>query len=461
MITHDAKAGTGGLDGSIWFETTRPENNARAFNNTFGFFSNLYSAKASAADLLAMSVIVSHGACGGTTKIPFRYGRIDAPEAGPFGVPEASTPLKTTLDRFKQAGYSREEMILLVSCGHTLGGVHSIDFPEISKGDTNPYNDTVTHFDSSPHEFDNRIASEYTKGTTTNPLVIGANDTLNSDKRIFASDGNRTMKAMARKPSEFEAKCARVFSRMIDTVPGSVRLSSPIEAIDIKPYITELYLNDEGSISFIGRVRVRTTKGAKAGRDPSDLAVQLNYSNRRGKGNTVIETRKAGESAGLYGETFAWFQFGTTIDAAMGISKFNIQLTVPSRQKKVKYTNGGRGYPVDDSLIYQKKESCVSRTSVNGKRPMSVTAAVRQEKASNALEVQVVRLERRQGTLVRGLDRETIMFEATGEETNGYVFFKAPVELSTSAWSTTFDIVQRGKGGSKIEFIRTEACPRV
>ncbi|KAF4984873.1 hypothetical protein FZEAL_26 [Fusarium zealandicum] len=408
-----------------------------------------------------MSVIVSHSACGGITKIPFRYGRVDAAEGGPFGVPEADTPIDTTLARFEAAGYNKEDMIALVACGHTLGGVHSVDFPEISEGDTDPFNDTVTHFDSSPNQFDNRIATEYVNGTTTNPLVVGINETLNSDKRIFSSDGNKTIKAMAGKPSVFEAKCSNIFSRMIDTVPKDVRLSNPIEAIDIKPYITDLYLNSNDSLRFSGRIRVRTTKGADAGRDPNDLSAHLTYQNRLGKGNTVIETSQAESSTGLYGETFTWFEFATAIRATDGITKFDIHLTVPSRTNTTKYTNGGKGYPVDDTILYQRQTSCVARASVDGMRGLNVTAAVRQDQASEGLALDIVRIERKQGTLVRGLENERIMFEATGEKKNGYVFFTAPVQLATSAWSTTFDIVQQGGKGSKIEFIRTELCPRV
>ncbi|VUC37994.1 unnamed protein product, partial [Clonostachys rosea] len=33
MITHDSALGTGGLDGSIWFELDRAENGALAFEN--------------------------------------------------------------------------------------------------------------------------------------------------------------------------------------------------------------------------------------------------------------------------------------------------------------------------------------------------------------------------------------------------------------------------------------------
>ena len=38
-----------------------------------------------------------------------------------------------------------------------------------------------------------RSATEFISGTTANPLVVGLNDTTNSDKRIFAAEGNATM----------------------------------------------------------------------------------------------------------------------------------------------------------------------------------------------------------------------------------------------------------------------------
>lgn len=37
MATHDNKAGAGGVDGSIMFETDREENVGLAFANTLGF----------------------------------------------------------------------------------------------------------------------------------------------------------------------------------------------------------------------------------------------------------------------------------------------------------------------------------------------------------------------------------------------------------------------------------------
>lgn len=461
MITYDADAGSGGLDGSIWFELNRAENGGLAFNNTFNFFAYLYSTRASAADLLAMSVIVSHSACGGQTKIPFRYGRVDASQAGPAGVPEPHTSIGDTLRRFERAGLTQKEMIQLVACGHTLGGVHSVNSPHIVEGDSNIYNDTVVTFDQTAGSFDNRIAKEYVHGVTRNPLVVSANDTLNSDKRIFASDGNKTIGDLACHSSTFDAVCANVFSRIIDTVPKEVQLSDPIETIDIKPYIVELSLVTETTLNFTGRVRVRTTSGSEAGRDSADLSVHLTLYSRDGVELSTLDAKYAGEGAGLYGETFAWYEFRAVLGASKGPGKFDIRLAAPSTGKLEMFTNGGQGYPVDDSLLYQKAASCVSRTSSGGFRTAEITAAVRKEKSNAPLALDLVRIERRQGIVVRALEVERLYFQASGEEMGDWVIFKAPVQLATSAWSTSFDIVQEGRGASRIEFIRTELCPRV
>ncbi|CAG9944758.1 unnamed protein product, partial [Clonostachys rosea f. rosea IK726] len=245
MITHDSALGTGGLDGSIWFELDRAENGALAFENTFNFFAYLHSLRASAADLLAMSVIVSHS-------------------------------------------------------GH--------DHPDIVPGESGDrYNDTVVKFDTTDGEFDNAVAVEYLSGNTQNPLVVGKNETKNSDKRIFSSDNNATIFRLAGDNAEFEKTCAKVFERMIDTVPSTVELSQPIEPIDIKPYITDLYLNDNGKLVFSGRIRIRTTEGAAAGRLASDLDVQVHHAVRNKRWSCArINTTYAGDAQGLYGETFAW-----------------------------------------------------------------------------------------------------------------------------------------------------------
>ncbi|TDZ19794.1 WSC domain-containing protein [Colletotrichum orbiculare MAFF 240422] len=458
MATHDAAAGTGGLDASIFFELDRPENIGSAFNNTFGFFSSFHSIRASASDLLAMSVAVASFSCGGI-HIPFRAGRVDAQEAGPAGVPEPQTDLQATQDAFTKAGFSTEDMITMVACGHTLGGVHSVDFPEIVGVEADPNNDTVAHFDVEFSKFDNGVVTEYLDGTTKNPLVAGTNDTLNSDKRIFAADGNKTMQSMA-DPAAFQTKCADIFTRMIDTVPASVKLTDPIEPTDIKPYITGLSLNDGGNLTFAGQIRIRTS--AATGRDPNDLSVQLTYADRTGNGSTVITTRKAtfqgGSASGLWRESFHFWEFDTAISADTGISKFYIHVTKTSMNETITYDNAGNGYPMSDALLYQAKQSCIDTNAVDGKMPLAVTALVRKDRApasADGLTLDLVHRIARQGVIVPKLETETIDFESTGEERSGWAVYKAKGNLELAGWSTTFDIKLGGENPTEIAFQKT------
>lgn len=461
VATADVAAGTGGLDGSIWFELDRSENAGAAFNNTFSFFANLYSIRASAADLLAMSVVVANAGCGGA-RIPFRAGRVDALEAGPAGVPEPDTPLETTRARFAGAGFSEAEMISLVACGHTLGGVHSRNNAHITGLDPSP--DTVSKFDSTFDNFDSRVAAEYLRGNTTNPLVVGRNGTLNSDGRIFASDGNSTIEELGRTDEGFRTACAGVFTRMIDTVPEGVRLTEePIEAVDVKPYV-DLAYGGNGSISFSGWVRIRTTAGT--GRDTADLEVHLTYTDRNNGSATVdvpASLDSGGTTQGLWGETFAWYQFEASVPASSGISGFLIHLTTPSTGSTVVHQNGDRGYyPLDDSLLYQSSASCVNRTSVNNERTFTVTAMVREDRASDPVTMDLVRLVRRQGIVHRGLEVETVELSPVedGDAEGGYVVFQGTAQLATSGWSTSFDLVLGGEKEVRVDFLKTQSCPR-
>lgn len=101
-VTHDASTKIGGLDASIQYELDRPENLGAALNNTMGDLSGAYTIRNSAADLLALSLVMSVARCG-DMRVPLKLGRKDATEAGIKGVPEAHTDLNTTRKRFATA----------------------------------------------------------------------------------------------------------------------------------------------------------------------------------------------------------------------------------------------------------------------------------------------------------------------------------------------------------------------
>jgi catalase (peroxidase I) len=80
------------------------------------------------ADLFALGARTALDACGGP-EIGFRAGRVDNLTPGSFGVPSPEQDIQTHITTFSKMGFTREEMIALVACGHTIGGVHATSFP--------------------------------------------------------------------------------------------------------------------------------------------------------------------------------------------------------------------------------------------------------------------------------------------------------------------------------------------
>lgn len=443
MATHDAAAGTGGLDASIMFELDRAENPGSAFNNTFGFLNNFYSSRSSAADLIAMATVIATGACGGPS-VPFRPGRIDATEAGNPGVPEPQQGIDVHTQIFAKAGFNVSDMISMVACGHTLGGVHGEDFPEITGNGTVGH---VSRFEgnngTSFAKFDNVVVTQYLDGSSENPLVAGTNDTTNSDKRVFGADGNQTMNELA-DATVFQAKCADIFARMIDTVPSDVTLGDPLDPIDIKPYITLMALNSDGKIDFQGRIRVRVT--TSTGRDYNDLGVNLTYVDRTGASSpdvitTTRGTFQGGTSSGLNGEAFAWFEFATVLSPDSGISSFDVQLKTVSTGESTTFDNAGHGFPVQDTILYQQSQSCVNITDNDGTATITVSAAVRLDNANSTVALDLVHSIARQGVLLDALQTETTPLEQTEQIVGDYAIFSTQVPVRMDGSRTTFDLV--------------------
>lgn len=94
----------------------------------------------------------------GGPKIDYRGGRVDATEAGPPGVPEPQQSLESHTASFARQGFTPAEMIGLVACGHTFGGVQHTAFPDIVPASTSTNNtqgDVL--FDSTGSHFDNNM----------------------------------------------------------------------------------------------------------------------------------------------------------------------------------------------------------------------------------------------------------------------------------------------------------------
>ncbi|KAM0562921.1 hypothetical protein ACHAPJ_001761 [Fusarium lateritium] len=447
-ITHDKAKGTGGLDASIMFETHRDENKGAAFNHTLSELHEFVSPRSSGADMLALSLVASVASCGGQ-KVPLRMGRIDATQAGVAGVPKPEHKLNSAMAAFTKAGFTQQEMIALVACGHTVGGVHSTENPQIAGGKPSPSN--KPKFDSTSTEFDNVVVKEYLSSNGANPLVFGRNETTNSDKRIFGSDKNVTMTKM-KDPQTFQKTCATVFERLIDTVPSAVQLSEPIELVDVKPYVDKLEPAAKPSrIAFEGKVRVRTSKST--GRDPDTLQVSLSVLTKNNKRTTVKASRMlgGGQSFGFFDEVFTWYQFATEFDASAGLQAFDIHLQA-GKAKEVVLNNQGGGYPLQDKLLFVQAKSCLDSNVHDGNLTVTIEAAVRNDAIvkNQAPVIQMAHKISQPGALLPRISIQPSQMKVVKAKASpNYTHYTTNININANEASTTFDIQY---GSLKSEF---------
>ncbi|KAJ7805407.1 heme peroxidase [Mycena olivaceomarginata] len=371
MATHNIVDGTGGMDGSIRFseEQSRPEasgawflalavltsspfqNAGDGFSNTVGLLFLEVNRYISVADAFAVGAIQAIENCGGP-EIAFRGGRVDATGPNSPGVPEPQQDLDEHIASFARQGFTQSEMIGLVACGHSFGGVQHDPFPDIVPELNDPNNtQSVQHFDSTNVHFDNNIATEYISSTTQNPLVVGFNDTTNSDKRIFGSDGNATMLSFANSPDLFASTCATLFAKMLDTIPSGVQLTDVIRALPVKPDNVQLVL-DGDTLRLSGQLRLWNTTG------DVNRTVRVIWDDR--VGGTHNATLAAAQVDTNSPRTpAAWYSFPVlSLDAVAGIEI--MRFTVNGKLED----QDGVGFAVDDRVVFANT-SCRTSSSSN------------------------------------------------------------------------------------------------
>lgn len=277
----------GGMDGSLQFELNSGENVGQAFRATLDFMKDYHTRKTSIADLLSLGVYYASRACAGPS-VPIRGGRIDATEAlGAGFIPIPQDQPSGLENKFARMGFSLPEAVELTACGHTLGSVRTANFPTlVAPGDPVLDANGAVGVDSTPTRFDNMIAVEFVANNSTSPLVRGTTSQArrtNSDFKLYNYERNTTIRAMALDaPTDFNARCSRVFQKMIEVVPPGVTLTDPITPYFVKPVNPQLTLNSGGnSFQLTGFIRIRTT-GLSA--DPV-TGVSITYQDRNGGNN--------------------------------------------------------------------------------------------------------------------------------------------------------------------------------
>ncbi|KAK4467137.1 heme peroxidase [Cladorrhinum samala] len=464
MASFNRFSGKGGLDGSLQFELTRSDNLGTGFKTTLAFYANYVSSRASLADLIAAGVYASVRSCGGPA-VPLKLGRVDALQAvAQIGLtPQPENSASSFVRSFDNMGFSQVEMIQLVACGHTLGSVHSGEFPNIV-----PAAAGQIPFDSTRAAFDNRIAVEYVAQNTTNPLVVGAAVGLgrNSDFKVFSRDGNVTIATLT-DPIVFRNTCQTVLGRMIDAVPSDVTLTAPVAPYTVKPQDMQLTLETGGSTLLLtGRIRVRTTE--VSGSTITNLV--LTWKDRNG-GNSCGSLSSCSVTATMQGvatgfdDTFAMFPISATIPVSSGISSFIITIHRTDGSTET-YNNNGNEYPLTDAIILQKPQSCLIQESGQ----LTATALVRNDIGDIPVNLEVQYLTPRADTnnpvpLVNTATVGMVKGNCVGE----YTFYSASytvaggksynARLSVTAGQFTDDFNKAGiLGGTCSAFVGAAAC---
>ncbi|EFE33119.1 uncharacterized protein ARB_07870 [Trichophyton benhamiae CBS 112371] len=365
MATGNSFTGVGGLDASIVFELGGKggENIGAGFNTTLETYTPFFSTRSSMADLIALGVYTAVRSCGGPV-VQVRTGRIDATARGPIGVPQPENSQGTFINQFTRMGFNVSDMIAVTACGHTMGGVHASNFPQIVVPGSAP-NDFQL-FDSTV-SFDEKVAVDFVGGVAGNPLTstTAKRSQRDADMKVFTADRNVTIKALADQVT-FRSTCARVLQKMIEVVPSGVNLTAPIAPYEVKPGRLQLSLASNGStIAFTGEIRVRTTSRPVT----SISKVELVYKDRTGGsscGSCIITTEYKGTAEG-FDDSFAFYGFEARFPVETAISKFNVRVVLNTGETVVYNNNDEED---DNRLIISQK---VRKNANTGSVKLSVT----------------------------------------------------------------------------------------
>ncbi|EGR44548.1 Hypothetical protein TRIREDRAFT_112128 [Trichoderma reesei QM6a] len=456
MSTADVVAGTGGLDASIVFEMDRPENIGDAFQETLNIFKGNYNKRVSMSDLFALATVMAVGGCSdGKVIVPLKGGRVDAAGPGPSGVPEPQQDLPTHSASFAKQGFDTSEMIALVACGHTVGGVHGVDFPEIVPNPTptdGSKNDNTVTFDSTTDYFDNVVAKEFIANVSQNPLAFGQNETTRSDFRIFNADGGNMISQMATSNDFFLDTCNTMFESMINTVPGNVKLTD-INPLDVKPRKLTVTVNDDETLSVTGVIRVVDNLINGNG-----TRIIVHLSSRSGDPLPGVEaTTSRGQTGGCSypncGPSFTYYTFDSKIPSEHGISSFTVEIVDSQAGTNSIHGNGGAGFPLPDDVLPMFSLSSQGAMTIDGisQMQLNLTAAVLNAERFTNVSLVVPQPSNKSAPISPWTQEEVPMQPLSKVDGTNYTLYTGIWQSSgpTSAASThPFDIVAMGPHGT-------------
>ncbi|KAL0064075.1 hypothetical protein AAF712_008934 [Marasmius tenuissimus] len=353
-----------------------------------------------------MGTIFAYAHCGGPNhaSIPFRAGRVDAKSAGPPGVPEPQQDLQSHIESFRRQGFTQSEMIALVACGHTVGGVRKADFPTI-----------VTDKDFA---------------------LFNGDDQQRYTRKVLA-DGNN-----------FDNECASLIERMINTIPKGVTLTDPIVPIEYKVGKVRLFPSeDSDSLKLTTTLRTLDVNPKRkialfwADREGTTTCPVTGCSSESTRNEGI--TSEFGNGFGFVGITASTYDFEATIDSATSISKFWFEIDEGNGSAKKVIDNGGLGYTIDQDVVLFDPARSTSGFLPGTGTVQSVTVAVRTSKfTSLAPTLATFDPHGDAPAFLPKFSTFDLELDTSLPPTAGYTFFSAKI---IDSFITSFDVVFEGK----------------
>jgi len=147
------------------------------------------------------------------------------------------------------------------------------------------------------------------------------NDTMNSDKRLYESDRNATMRTLFAQGVGFLDTCAELMGRAINTVPVSVQLSEPITVMPVKPVNVTYDFSEDGKLMLSGKIRILTPAGSSS---PRSLTLRVSDDETELKPEAETGSSVFGRSGDKYGTT-TYFPFSLSGPAIQNATSFSVQ----------------------------------------------------------------------------------------------------------------------------------------
>ncbi|CAK5272903.1 unnamed protein product [Mycena citricolor] len=440
--THQIADGSGGLDGSIFFETDRTENNGAGMNNTLNDFSVYPSKYVSRADVIVLGTVMAVATCGGPA-IPIQGGRIDANVAGPYGVPNITDSLDSLKGTFAHQGFNVSEMIQLVACGHTLGGVRYPDFPNVVPGSGSQ---TVVQLFDDTQRFDHSIISQYLDGSTRDPLIV-ANASAASDLLVFSADNNVTMQSMNSEQA-FSSTCSTIFQKMFRTVPSTVNLTDNIDLVPVKVTGVQLTIGSP-ELQFQANVRLQLSS--------NHTTVTMYWCDRYGSGANCASKLKrftapstsapvSSPFSATMNLTLQKYQFVVPLAANQSISKFWFEIDYGNGTTTVA-NNNGAFYNIDQDAVLFVPSQSRPKAVLSGSNGVFIAAAVKSTNTPSRVYVDWIGRATKNFIAVNGTT--DLKLNSSIPSVAGYNFYTAEITEEYGA-SMQFDVISVQQNGTSL-----------